>query len=37
MKAHAVCRFEELEATFYKHYRKVQMDEQVYITLRMIK
>ncbi len=33
MKAHPVCRFEELETTFCKHYRKIQMDEQVHKTL----
>jgi hypothetical protein len=37
MKAHQICKFEELEAMFYKHYWKVQMDEQVYMALWMIK
>jgi hypothetical protein len=37
MKAHLVCKFEELEATFCKHYRKVQTYEQMYMALRMIK
>jgi len=31
-----ICIFEELEATLYKHYWKVQTDEQVYMVLRMI-
>jgi hypothetical protein len=37
MGAHLVCRFEELEVTFCKRYWKVQMDEQVYMALWMIK
>jgi hypothetical protein len=32
MRTHPVCKFEELEAAF----RKVQMDEQVYMALQMI-
>jgi len=37
LKAHLVYKFEKLEATFYKHYQKVQMDEQVYMALWVIK
>jgi hypothetical protein len=37
MRAHLICRFEKLETKFCKHYRKVQIDEQVYMPLRMIK
>jgi len=37
MKAHQICKFEELEAMFCKHYWKVQMDEQVYMELWVIK
>jgi len=37
MKVHLVCRFEELKVTFCKCYRKVQIDEQVYVGLQMIK
>jgi hypothetical protein len=37
MRAHPICIFEEFKATFCKHYRKVQMDKQVYMTLQMIK
>jgi hypothetical protein len=37
MLSHARCTFEELETTFYKHYQKVQNDEQVYMVLCMIK
>jgi hypothetical protein len=37
MRPHSVCKFEELEATFYKHYWKVQKDEQVCMSLCMIK
>jgi hypothetical protein len=32
-----VCIFEKLKAIFCKHYQKVQMDEQVYMALWMIK
>jgi hypothetical protein len=28
-----VCRFEELEATFYEHYKKTQTYEQMYMAL----
>ncbi len=37
MRANLVCRLEELEVAFYKHYLKVQTDEQVYMALWMIK
>jgi hypothetical protein len=37
MGAHLVCKFEELEVAFCKHYWKVQMDEQVYMALWVIK
>jgi hypothetical protein len=37
MKAHQVCRFEELEVMFCKHYWNLQMDEQVYMELWVIK
>ncbi len=37
MRANPICRFEELEVTFQKHYQKVQTDEQVYMALQMIK
>lgn len=37
MLSHARCTFEKLETTFYKHYHKVQNDEQVYMALCMIK
>jgi hypothetical protein len=37
MKAHLVYRFDELEVMFYKCYQKIQMHEQVYMALRMIK
>jgi hypothetical protein len=37
MRAHLVYRFDELEVTFYKCYQKVQMHEQVYMALWMIK
>ncbi len=37
MRTPLVCRFEELEVTFCKRYQKVQMDEQVYMALRMLK
>jgi hypothetical protein len=37
MRAHPVCKIEELEAAFYKHYSKVKIDEQVYKALQMIK
>ncbi len=33
MKAHLVCKFEELEVAFCKPNQKVQMDEQVYMAL----
>jgi hypothetical protein len=29
----AVCRFEELEATFYECYKKIQTYEQMYMAL----
>ncbi len=32
-----VCIFEKLKAIFCKHYQKVQMDEQMYMALRVIK
>ncbi len=37
VRAHLVCKFEKLETGFCKCYRKVQIDEQVYMPLRMIK
>jgi hypothetical protein len=37
MRAHPFYKFEELEVAFYKHYSKVQMDEQMYKALQMIK
>ncbi len=37
VKAHPICKFEKLEAMFGKCYQKVQMDEQVYMALRVIK
>jgi hypothetical protein len=38
MRADLVCRFKELvQATFCKHYLKVQTSEQVYMALLMIK
>ncbi len=37
MRLHLVCKFEELEATFHKCYQKVQIDEQVYMALQVIK
>jgi hypothetical protein len=37
MQTHPICKFEELQVAFCKRYQKVQMNEQVYITLRMIK
>jgi hypothetical protein len=37
MRAHLVCKFEELKVAFCKWYQKVQMDEQVYMALWMIK
>ncbi len=37
MKAHQVCRFEELEVMFCKHYWNLQMDEKVYMELWVIK
>jgi hypothetical protein len=33
MKAHPICKFEELELTFCKRYQKIQLDEQVYMAL----
>jgi hypothetical protein len=35
--AHPIYKFEKLQTTFCKHYQKVQMDEQVYMALWMIK
>jgi hypothetical protein len=29
----AVCRFEDLEATFYERYKKIQTYEQMYMAL----
>ncbi len=37
MKAHPICRFEELEALFCKCYKKVQTYEQVYMALQVTK
>jgi hypothetical protein len=37
MQAHFVCRFKELEVTFCKCFEKIQMNEQVYMALWMIK
>ncbi len=37
MKSHLVCRFEKLEVVFYKCYQKVQMNEQVYMALQVVK
>jgi hypothetical protein len=37
MQVHPICKFEELEVTFCKCYQKVQIDEQVYMALWMIK
>jgi metal-sulfur cluster biosynthetic enzyme len=37
MQSHPICRFEDLEATFHKCYQKLQIDEQVYMALRVIK
>jgi hypothetical protein len=37
MQAHPVCKFKELEVAFYKNYQKVQIDEQVYMSLWVIK
>jgi hypothetical protein len=37
MQSHSKCTFVELEAAFYKQYPKVQIDEQVYMALRIIK
>jgi hypothetical protein len=36
-RAHLVCRFEKLKATFCKCYQKLQMNKQVYMALRVIK
>jgi hypothetical protein len=32
-----ICKFEKLEAIFCKHYWKVQMNEQMYMALQVIK
>jgi len=37
IRAHPICKFEKLEAMFCKCYQKVQMDEQVYMALWVIK
>jgi hypothetical protein len=37
MKARSICIFEKLEVVFCKCYWKVQMDEQMYMALWMIK
>jgi len=38
MRAHLVCSFKELvHATFCKHYLKIQIDEQMYMALLVIK
>jgi hypothetical protein len=37
MEAHPICKFKELEATFYKHYQNVQTDKQMYMALRVIR
>jgi len=36
-ESHLVCRFEKLEVVFYKCYQKVQMNEQVYMALQVVK
>jgi hypothetical protein len=36
MRAHPVCKFEELEVAFWKRYWKIQMDAQVYMALQVI-
>lgn len=37
MQCHPKCTFVKLKATFGKCYQKVQIDEQVYMALRVIK
>jgi hypothetical protein len=37
MQAHRIGKFKEPQVVFCKFYQKVQTNEQVYITLRMIK
>ncbi len=37
MRPHLVYKFEEIKATNFKRYWKVQIDEQMYMALRIIK
>jgi hypothetical protein len=37
MRLHSICKFKELEVTFYNHYWKVQKDKRVCMALCMIK
>jgi hypothetical protein len=37
MRAHPICKLEELEVAFCKHYQNVQTYEQVYMALQVIK
>jgi hypothetical protein len=37
MRAHPIYKFEELEVTFCNRYKKIQIDEELYMELQVIK